>query len=428
MPNRNAYLRVALGPAVLDGLAALAAALAQAAGGPERFRAMDRGTVHMTFFFAGERLGRLDGADLARFHAAVSAAVGEFHADASTATVRLRGLALFPPGKHNLVVARFAASPALRALQARIEEIAAAAGVSHSGSVRHDGAHEHGTAAAWLPHVTLGKVRSASDLVETVGRQLLAAGARIVAEPAVARQIESPEATGIDLGGLAPKQRWLDWDLQFARPEPELEPESEPVAWRPKDDPRFARVRTLEAAGESGAAAHLLRVLLGELDPLGHKPKLHAHLIRLEQLALQNGDAHADGTELEQAAAHDGLALVRTRSVELREETEQLRAEGADAQRATDVAEAETRQLRQAIAVFCASGARVYPHPQPLACPAERATPADALANSLGRAGFIQHSLERGGTPRGRGGRGTWEHSPSGTLVGTGLPQPWCHI
>ena len=42
MPNRNAFLCVALGSAALDGLAELVAALARAAGGPEHFRLMAR--------------------------------------------------------------------------------------------------------------------------------------------------------------------------------------------------------------------------------------------------------------------------------------------------------------------------------------------------------------------------------------------------
>jgi hypothetical protein len=47
---------------------------------------------------------------------------------------------------------------------------------------------------AWQPHVTLGKVRSSSDLVEAVGKQLLAVGAEIVAEGDVRHQIGRPKA------------------------------------------------------------------------------------------------------------------------------------------------------------------------------------------------------------------------------------------
>jgi 2'-5' RNA ligase len=235
MPNRNAYLCVDLGPAALDGLAELAAALAREAGGPEHFRAMDREQAHMTFFFAGEQLGRLSPVELASFHAAASTAVGQFQTDAaSSTTLQLQGLALFPPEKRNLIVAQFAASPALHALQAQVGRLAAAAGVCDPGSVWYSDAHEqtdNATAAAWQPHVTLGKLRSNSDRVETDGGRLLKAGATLVAESAPTCQIQRIVATGIDLRGVARLgQRWLDWDLWFALPEPEPEPEPQEEA------------------------------------------------------------------------------------------------------------------------------------------------------------------------------------------------------
>ena len=95
-------------------------------------------------------------------------------------------------------------------------------------------AHEqtdNATAAAWQPHVTLGKLRSNSDRVETDGGRLLKAGATLVAESAPTCQIQRIVATGIDLRGVARLgQRWLDWDLWFALPEPEPEPEPQEEA------------------------------------------------------------------------------------------------------------------------------------------------------------------------------------------------------
>jgi len=61
-------------------------------------------------------------------------------------------------------------------------------------------------------------------------------------------------------------------------PEPEPEPEQEEEEWRPKSDPRLARVVELEESGETESAARLLRTLLASLDPHRTKPKLHAHL------------------------------------------------------------------------------------------------------------------------------------------------------
>jgi hypothetical protein len=71
---------------------------------------------------------------------------------------------------------------------------------------------------------------------------------------------------------------------------------AEPVAWRPKDDPRLAEVHALDAAGDFASAACLLRVLLCEMDPLGHKQKLHDHLTHLEQLALRDDEWRSFGT------------------------------------------------------------------------------------------------------------------------------------
>ena len=72
--------------------------------------------------------------------------------------------------------------------------------------------------------------------------------------------------------------------LQEQEPEPEPEPEEE--EWRPKSDPRLARVVELEESGEAESAARLLRTLLASLDPHRTKPKLHAHLAKVSSDAL----------------------------------------------------------------------------------------------------------------------------------------------
>ena len=65
-------------------------------------------------------------------------------------------------------------------------------------------------------------------------------------------------------------------------PEPEPEQEEEEEEWRPKSDPRLARVVELEESGETESAARLLRTLLASLDPHRTKPKLHAHLAEVK--------------------------------------------------------------------------------------------------------------------------------------------------
>ena len=200
------------------------------------------------------------------------------------------------------------------------------------------------------------------------------------------------------------------------QPELELEPEPEPERperperqerpeWRPRNDPRLARVVELEGQGESAAAARLLRVVLGSLDPERAKPRLHARLAALEQ---RHGQGGANGRLDDAAAALDGdagVALQRTRSatVALAEAAaERQRREAAhavvDAQREEHAElDAETRLLRQAIAVFNA-GAQ--------------------LARSLETAGFeCTSGRHASGTPRGRGLHGQWYCPESPTLT-----------
>lgn len=199
--SRNSYLKVRLGGSAVASLADLSASLTSAAAGIEAgtsmaagFSAMDTGQLHMTFFFAGEHLSRLSADELHGWHRDVRACVGETKGDAAsnadaesdadaapdaegaTVTVSLRfaGLALFPPGKLNLVVALFDAPPALHATHARVVDACRGRGVERSGSARQlaETATERNN-ARWQPHVTLGKIRASKSEVGRVGQMMI---------------------------------------------------------------------------------------------------------------------------------------------------------------------------------------------------------------------------------------------------------------
>ena len=113
MPNRNAYFGLELAPAVTTALETISKNLKAAfvADGYE-FDVMDPKDLHCTVFFFGEGLRRLPSGQLAAWHAEVTALISEadLRADHDSAHMRYQGLDIFPPGKHNLVVARFKAS------------------------------------------------------------------------------------------------------------------------------------------------------------------------------------------------------------------------------------------------------------------------------------------------------------------------------
>lgn len=195
-------------------------------------------------------------------------------------------------------------------------------------------------------------------------------------------------------------------------PEPELgsrRSQMTETPWRPKDDPRLARVLELERSGDAESAARLLRVVLWSLDPEQTKPKLHAHLSKLEQQLGRGGtygppECSAPLTRTRSARALAEAAAERERRQAALAITEAERVEHAEL-------DTETRLLRQAITVFNA-GAQ--------------------LADSLQAAGFERFEPP-GATPRGRGTHGQWFHTASSIFVeidpaipgGLAITVPW---
>ena len=213
--SRISYLKVRLDDSAVASLADMSASLASAAEGIDAgtpmaagFSPMDTGQLHMTFFFAGEYLSRLSADELQDWHRDVRACVGETKGDAApdaadaadaddaagaadaddvddadaapdaecaTVSLRYAGMALFPPGKLNLVVALFDAPPTLHATHARVADVCTGHGVERSGSARRqlaETAAERNN-ARWRPHVTLGKIRASKSDVGQVGQMMI---------------------------------------------------------------------------------------------------------------------------------------------------------------------------------------------------------------------------------------------------------------
>lgn len=207
MPNQNNFLAVALEPSMVDELHRVAKALE--ASTPEflglpagaTFDPIANCSLHLTFLFLGEFLRKLPADELRHLHAAC---VVEVQAALTTneslaQTLPFLGFQLFPPGKANLVVARFGATEGLLQLRARILSVCAETGVSLPASyfslIEGEG--------AWTPHVTLGKIGARRGDIGHAS----CAGARMRAL-ALTRPLQP---LGITLLGEAPPRASCDW-------------------------------------------------------------------------------------------------------------------------------------------------------------------------------------------------------------------------
>ena len=150
----------------------------------------------MTFFFAGEQLHHLSANDLEKWHAKCSIAASRLDKQVLT----FNRLELFPPGKNNLVVAIFDASNELVLLQREIAEIAVEAGIAEDQF------------ASWIPHITLGKIGASKVSIGSVGEKIVSGDDYFIAN--TAKKLGST-VHGIEIKGVTPKQKWLDWDLTF---------------------------------------------------------------------------------------------------------------------------------------------------------------------------------------------------------------------
>jgi 2'-5' RNA ligase len=213
MPNGNAYLAVALDDASRAHLAALQAGITASVARSEANAAFDPmafDMLHLTFFFAGEALGRLPAHLLYDWHAAVAGAIAASGLRAEDGRLSFSGLDVFPPGKRNLVIARFDATERLRALRAEVIVLARGLGGELGDLAARD--------LDWSPHCTLGKVYASKAVVADVA-------ARAIGKVLVSRECapacaelrgEGVCAGGLELLGSIPRQQptggcRIDW-------------------------------------------------------------------------------------------------------------------------------------------------------------------------------------------------------------------------
>ena len=226
MPNGNAYLALALSDATRASLVEVQqAATAELERQGVGFSPMAAPELHMTFCFAGTSVHALGSGALLAWHEGLARATQEAGAGlggAGGCVLRMRGIAAFPPGKANLLVALFEAPAALHALQARVAAESRAAGVG--------AADASGDGAPWVPHVTLGKVRAPRAAVEAAasgaaGVVWAACGGGVdegtgVFAPVhgVMDGLNTAVVDGLIMGGQAPRREWIDWreTLRFA--------------------------------------------------------------------------------------------------------------------------------------------------------------------------------------------------------------------
>jgi 2'-5' RNA ligase len=216
--NKNSYLCVSLPFEAVESLSTVATniqALCDNATFLDEkvsFKPMRLEGIHMTFLFAGTVLHQLPVSVLTQWYEECSAAVSRYNKEKSILT--FDHLELFPPGKLNLVVGLFQASNELHSLQHEIHDISVRLGiVKDSGSIQHE---------KFIPHVTLGKIIASKSVLGQIGQAIITNTS--ILEESESNQ-EPPEIlnknfriiapSGIDLRGVAPKQKWFDWNLYY---------------------------------------------------------------------------------------------------------------------------------------------------------------------------------------------------------------------
>eukprot|EP00746_Dinoflagellata_sp_MGD_P112156 gnl/MRDRNA2_/MRDRNA2_49116_c0_seq1.p1 gnl/MRDRNA2_/MRDRNA2_49116_c0~~gnl/MRDRNA2_/MRDRNA2_49116_c0_seq1.p1 ORF type:complete len:587 (+),score=114.43 gnl/MRDRNA2_/MRDRNA2_49116_c0_seq1:77-1837(+) len=211
MPNHNSYLAVVLDDATEAALGIAAEAIvaspsellgARSVG----FEPVQDESRHMTFVFFGEHLRQLPASELLAVHAAICEEVAAAGASAA-APLAFRGFELFPPTKSNLIVACFEPSPFLVELRNAVLRRVRECGLSLSKSLftmlEGDG--------AWMPHVTLGKIRASKAQIGGVSCSHAAFHSLGPTAPALPK--------GLTLLGERPPRAWCNWDsaLEFGR-------------------------------------------------------------------------------------------------------------------------------------------------------------------------------------------------------------------
>lgn len=159
--------------------------------------------LHATFVFHGELLQALTKPQLAQLHQELSDIVKE--SDLEQCELPFKRFELFPPGKQNLIIARFEAPKLLVKLRRSLWRCC----LKHNASLKIDD--------EWLPHVTLGKLQASKA---QLGGVTVAALEEFAPKLPIMVQ-------GLTLLGTRPKQLWLDWEeaFQFREPQQPQQPQ-----------------------------------------------------------------------------------------------------------------------------------------------------------------------------------------------------------
>ena len=66
---------------------------------------------------------------------------------------------------------------------------------------------------SWIPHITLGKIGASKVSIGSIGDKIINGDDYFDAN--TTKQLGSTTVHGIEIKGVTPKQKWLDWDMTF---------------------------------------------------------------------------------------------------------------------------------------------------------------------------------------------------------------------
>jgi len=219
MANKNAFLAVRLDDTLIESLSTAAQALATSPSDllsmPEgtTFNPVERVSLHMTFVFFGEHLRALPGKELRALYEELCNVVADGVSvdDGLKSPLRFLGFDLFPPGKQNLVVARFAPTKSLLSLRDTVLDACKKHAVSLPTSLFQQLEGE----GTWSPHVTLGKIQASRAIIGNAS--CTGSGIQALAPTT------SFQPCGLTLLGEPPPRVWFDWTEPFTFNESELD-------------------------------------------------------------------------------------------------------------------------------------------------------------------------------------------------------------
>ncbi len=198
-------------------------------------------SLHMTYFFCGKVLDEMPSDELHLWNSMVRERLLEYIDNDATSsaeeyTLQFKGLKLFPPNKHYLIVAMFEPSSKLYGLYEELCNLA----MSEKASQHHDASHtddeskylfpllaeltksqhekrnqNNENSPSWVAHVTLGNLSGGSrEDVKRLNFWLQDYKSQARDMPQLVSDIN---VNGLALGGPIPSHVDLDWDYPFYR-------------------------------------------------------------------------------------------------------------------------------------------------------------------------------------------------------------------